>query len=141
MPIPARFLPATQAALRIAAGAAFFSHGAQKMLGWFGGVGPDGGTVDFMTRFGVAGVIELVAGACILLGCGTRLAAFIASGEMAVAYFWMHAGRSGSLWWWENRGELVLLYAFVFLVFAAWGAGPLSIDAWMARRRTGAGAG
>lgn len=128
MPIPDKFLPWTQAALRIAAGAAFFSHGAQKLFGWFGGMGPNGGTVELMSRFGAAGVIETVAGLCILIGLGTRWAAFIASGEMAVAYFWMHASRSGSLWWWENRGELVMLYSFIFLVFAAWGSGPLSVD-------------
>lgn len=136
-PLNARHLPTTQAALRIAAGLAYFSHGAQKLFGWFGGVGPDGGTAELMSRFGAAGVIEFVAGACIVLGCFTRLAAFIASGEMAVAYFWMHAGGSGSIWWWQNRGELVMLYSFIFLVFAAWGAGPLSIDASLARRRGG----
>lgn len=134
-PLPARYLPTTQAALRIGAGLAYFSHGAQKLFGWFGGVGPDGGTVELMSRFGAAGVIEVVAGACIVLGLGTRLAAFLASGEMAVAYFWMHAGQSGKIWWWENRGELVLLYSFIFLVFAAWGAGPASVDGWLAGRR------
>lgn len=135
MPIPDKFLPWTQAALRIAAGAAFFSHGAQKLFGWFGGMGPNGGTVELMSRFGAAGVIETVAGLCILLGCGTRWAAFIASGEMAVAYFWMHASRNGSLWWWENRGEVVMLYSFIFLVFAAWGGGPLSVDGALAKKK------
>jgi putative oxidoreductase len=137
-PLNARFLPGTQAALRIVAGAAFFSHGAQKLLGWFGGFGPDGGTAELMSRFGAAGVIELVAGFCILIGFGTRLAAFIASGEMAVAYFWMHAAGRGSIWWWENGGETVMLFCFIFLVFAAWGAGPLSVDAQLSERRRGA---
>ena len=136
-PLNARFLPATQAALRIAAGAAYFSHGAQKLLGWFGGTGPDGGTVELMSRFGAAGVIETVAGLCIMIGFGTRLAAFIASGEMAVAYFWMHAARAGNIWWWENGGEVVMLFSFIFLVFAAWGPGPLSVDAQLARRSRG----
>lgn len=135
-PLPTKYLPAAQSALRIVAGAAFFSHGAQKLLGWFGGMGPDGGTVELMSRFGAAGVIELVAGLCIMIGLGTRLMAFIASGEMAVAYFWMHVARNGDLWWWQNRGELVMLYAFIFLVFAAWGAGSFSVDSWLARRRT-----
>lgn len=132
-----RHLPATQAALRIAAGLAFMSHGAQKLLGWFGGMGPNGGTAELMSRFGVAGVIELFGGACIVLGLGTRFAAFLASGEMAVAYFWMHVGGSGKLWWWQNRGEVPLLYSFIFLLFAAWGAGPASVDAWLASRRRG----
>jgi putative oxidoreductase len=134
-PLNQRFLPATQAALRIVAGLAFFSHGAQKLLGWFGGMGPNGGTVELMSRFGAAGIIETVCGALLVLGFSTRLVAFITSGEMAVTYLWMHAGRSGHLWWWANRGEVPLLYCFIWLVFAAWGAGPLSIDAWLASRR------
>jgi putative oxidoreductase len=133
-PIPDRFLPVAQAALRIVAGAAFFSHGAQKILGWFGGFGPEGGTAELMSRFGAAGMIELVAGFLIMIGLLTRLAAFIASGEMAVAYFWMHAAGSGSIWWWANRGEMVMLFSFIFLVYAAWGAGPFSVDAAMAGR-------
>ncbi|MEZ4411769.1 MAG: DoxX family protein [Gemmatimonadales bacterium] len=135
-PTNSRYLPAAQTALRIAAGLTYFSHGAQKLFGWFGGMGSDGGTVDLMTRFGAAGVIEVVAGTCLVLGLGTRLAAFIASGEMAVAYFWVHAANSGQIWWWSNRGEMVLLYSFIWLTFAAWGAGPYSLDAWLARGRS-----
>jgi putative oxidoreductase len=138
-PLNDRYRPVTQAALRIAAGAAYFSHGAQKLFGWFGGVGPDGGAAELMSRFGAAGVIEVVAGFCILIGFGTRLAAFIASGEMAVAYFWMHTARNGSIWWWENQGEVVMLFCFIFLAFAAWGAGPLSVDKQLAKRRRGLG--
>ncbi len=136
-PLHERYLPYTQAALRIVAGLAFFSHGAQKIFGWFGGVGPDGGTAELMSRYGAAGVIELTMGLCIALGLFTRLAAFIASGEMAVAYFWIHTGGSGKLLWWENRGELVMLYCFIFLLFAAWGAGPLSLDARMSGGKRG----
>ena len=133
-PIPERFLPATHAALRIAAGLAYVSHGAQKILGWFGGFGPDGGTVEMMSRFGAAGSIELICGALITIGFGTRWAAFIASGEMAVAYFWIHSA-GGKILWWENRGELVMLYSFIFLALSAWGSGPLSVDAAMAKRK------
>jgi putative oxidoreductase len=121
--------------LRIVAGLAFFSHGAQKLFGWFGGTGPDGGTVELMSRFGIAGVVETVGGAFLVLGLFTRVVAFLASGEMAVAYFWMHAAGSGSIWWWENRGEMVMLYSFIWLFFAAYGAGPYSLDAWIAGRR------
>ncbi|HEX9729698.1 MAG TPA: DoxX family protein [Gemmatimonadales bacterium] len=124
-----------QNALRIAAGLAFFSHGAQKMFGWFGGFGADGGTVDLMSRFGIAGTVEVTAGALIALGLFTRPAAFVASGEMAVAYFWMHWWRSGEMWWWENRGETVLLYSFIWLLFAAWGGGTFSLDAWLTKRK------
>lgn len=133
-PIPERYLPAAHAALRIAAGLAYCSHGAQKMLGWLGGFGPDGGTAELMSRFGAAGTIELICGTLIAMGFGTRWAAFIASGEMAVAYFWIHTGGSGKMFWWENRGELVMLYSFIFLVLAVWGAGPFSVDNALARR-------
>ena len=129
--------PIAHSALRIAAGLAYFSHGAQKLLGWFGGFGPEGGAVDLMSRFGAAGAIETVAGTLLVLGFMTRPAAFIASGEMAVTYFWMHWGRSGDMWWWDNRGEIPLLYAFIWLMFVAIGSGPFSVDRWLARRRTG----
>ncbi len=134
MAIPPKYLPATQAALRIAAGAAFWTHGAQKLLGWFGGFG-QAGTAPLMSRFGAAGVIEFTCGLLIMLGAGTRYAAFIASGEMAVAYFWMHMGSSGNLFWWQNRGETVMLFSFIFLVYSAWGAGPLSVDSALEKRR------
>lgn len=136
----AKFRTIAHNALRIAAGAAYFSHGAQKLFGWFGGFGPDGGTVELMTRFGAAGVIEVVCGAAIILGLLTRPLAFIASGEMAVAYFWMHVGGSGELFWWANRGELVMVYSFLWLFYAAHGAGSFSLDAWLAGRRTVAAA-
>ena len=120
-------------ALRIAAGLGYFSHGAQKMFGWFGGFGPDGGTAELMTRFGAAGVIEVVCGAALVLGVLTRPVAFVAAGEMAVAYFWMHVSPSGELFWWANGGELAMVYAFTWLFFAFRGAGPFSVDAWRAR--------
>jgi putative oxidoreductase len=116
-------------ALRIAAGLAYFSHGAQKLFGWFGGIDGQGASAELMSRFGAAAVIETTAGLCIALGLFTRLVAFIASGEMAVGYFWMHAMTSGSIWWWVNRGEVLMLFSFIFLYFAARGPGPISIDA------------
>lgn len=134
-PMNGRLAPAALTALRLAAGATYFSHGAAKLFGWFGGMGPDGGTVELMTRYGAAGIIEAVAGACLLLGVATRVAALIASGEMAVAYWWIHVGGSGPVWWWRNHGEMAMLYCFIWLLFAAWGAGPWSIDGWLARRR------
>jgi putative oxidoreductase len=130
-----RFRTVPQTALRVAAGLTYFVHGAQKILGWFGGFGPDGGTADLLSRFGAAGAIEAVVGCCMMLGIATRPLALIASGEMAVAYFWMHWGGSGHMWWWVNRGELVMLYSFIWLLFAAWGPGPFSVDAWLQRRR------
>lgn len=129
-PIDNKHLPTAQAALRVAAGLAYFSHGAMKTFGWFGGE-----TVELMSRWGVAGVIEVIAGALLIIGLGTKLVAFIASGEMAVAYFWIHTGGDLNIWWWNNGGETAMLFCFIWLVFAAWGAGPFSID----RRREAQG--
>ena len=123
-PLPDRFLPHAQALLRILAGLGFFTHGAQKLFGWFGATG----TVSITSIYGAAGVIETVAGLMIAAGLLTRLAAFFAAGEMAVAYFWVHA-MGGGLFWWSNQGELAMLYAAIFLAFAAWGPGPFSLDA------------
>jgi putative oxidoreductase len=124
-----RFRGIVHAALRIAAGLTYFAHGAQKLLGWFGGFGPNGGTADFLSRFGAAGVIETVTSVFLVLGLFGRPMAFVASGEMAVAYFWMHVSTSGHLFWWRNHGELPILYSFIWLLFAAWGPGPFSLDA------------
>lgn len=127
---PRAFEDVTLAALRIFAGLGYFSHGAQKIFGWFGGFGPDGGTADLMTRFGAAGVIEVVCGIAIILGLFTRPLAFLASGQMAVAYFWAHVAGQGSLWWWANGGELPMVYSFLWLYIAVRGAGSFSVDAW-----------
>jgi putative oxidoreductase len=126
-------------ALRIAAGLAYFSHGAQKLLGWFGGFGPGGGSAELMSRFGVAGTIETTGGALLIMGLFTRPVAFIASGEMAVTYFWMHWGGSGQVFWWQNHGEVPLLYCFIWFLFAAWGPGAFSLDAWIRKQPTPSG--
>ena len=85
-----------------------------------------------------AGLIELVLGILITVGLFTRIAAFVASGEMAFAYFWMHwpmlKGPSASFWPIANGGELAVLYCFGFLLLAGMGAGAWSVDA---RRRVG----
>ena len=70
----------------------------------------------------------------ILLGWLTAPVAFILAGEMAVAYFWKHVPGRG-FWHWQNRGELVALYSFVFLFLATVGGGSFSIDAWLAKRK------
>ena len=87
-----------QTALRIAAGLAYFSHATQKLFGWFGGFGPEHGAAELMSRFGLAGALETVFATCLILGLFTRAAAFLASGEMAVTYFWIHWGGSGKMW-------------------------------------------
>jgi putative oxidoreductase len=125
---------ATHNLLRIMAGFAFAQHGAAKLFGVLGGVGPSGGPVELMSIMGLAGVIEFFGGILILVGLLTRPVAFLASGEMAFAYFMSHFPRGFlSL---ENRGEPALLFCFIFLFFAAHGAGSFSIDALFARRRS-----
>ena len=117
--------------LRIVAGITIFTAGSAKLFGWFGGFG-ESGTAELFSRFGVAGVVETICGALIVVGLFTRQAAFLLSGLLAVAYFWIHAWGE-SLWWWQNGGRNAMLYSFLFLFFAVWGGGPYSIDA----KRTG----
>jgi putative oxidoreductase len=116
-----RFAPQFYALLRIVAGFMFACHGAQKVLGLLGGK-----QQPMFTMPWTAGMIELVCGLLILVGLLTSFAAFIASGEMAVAYFMAHQG-TGMLPI-QNRGELAALYAFVFLYIASRGAGPWGVD-------------
>jgi putative oxidoreductase len=115
------------ALLRIVAGLLFACHGAQKLFGVLGGVGEQPGTaVPLYSLAGLAGGIELVGGLCITLGLLTSYAAFIASGEMAAAYFTAHAPRG--FWPLQNNGELAILYCFLFLYMAARGAGIWSLE-------------
>ena len=125
----------THALLRIASGLFFTLHGAQKLLGWFGGPGGQGGTVELMSLYGLAGVLELVGGVLIIIGLFTGPVAFLLSGEMAVAYFMTHI--PNGIWPIENGGEPAALFSFIFLFLAFNGAGPLSVD--LARSRSGGG--
>ncbi len=121
MPNPlARHAELLFALLRIVAGFLFACHGAQKLLGVLGGER----ATDAL--YLTAGAIELFGGTLIAVGLLTAPAAFIASGEMAAAYFISHA--PSSFWPILNDGELAALYAFLFLYIAARGAGPLSVD-------------
>lgn len=117
-----RFAPQLYAVLRIVAGLMFAMHGTQKLLGWPGGKGPVG---DAVMKLG--GAIELVTGLLIAIGLLTGFAAFLASGEMAVAYFWKHA--PNGFWPILNHGEDAVLYCFLFLFMAAYGSGIWSVDA------------
>jgi putative oxidoreductase len=110
------------AALRIVAGLLFACHGAQKVFGVFGGPHPD----LPIAMVWAAGLIELVGGALVAIGLQTRWAAFVCSGQMAVAYFMVHQARG--LFPIENGGEPAALYSFVFLLIAVRGAGTWSID-------------
>jgi putative oxidoreductase len=116
-----RFAPQIYALLRVISGLLFAVHGAQKLLGVLGGQ-----QVPIMSQFGLAGVIELVGGLMIAAGVFASLAAFVASGEMAVAYFQAHAPKA--FWPVLNGGELAVLYCFVFLYVAARGNGIWSVQ-------------
>lgn len=117
------YRPYIYALLRMAAGLLFFLHGLPKLFGGFGRPAP----VELMSQMGLAGIIEVIGGAMIGLGLFTSPVAFLASGQMAVAYFQAHAPRG--LWPIMNGGELAALFCFVFLYFAAAGSGRWSIDA------------
>ena len=110
--------------LRIASGLLFLQHGTAKWLGV--PALPQYANFSITTLSGVAGAIELVAGALLVLGLFTRPIAFVASGLMAAAYFIAHA--STSFFPIVNRGELAALYCFVFLYLAASGGGAWSLD-------------
>ncbi len=125
--------PVTFALLRGVTGLLFLMHGAQKLLGAFGGVDGAGASVPLATQIGVAGGLELVGGALILIGLFTRPVAFLLAGEMAVAYFQVHF--PNAFWPIENHGELAVLYCFIFLFIAAHGAGAYSVDAVINQRR------
>jgi putative oxidoreductase len=126
--------------LRVVSGLLFMQAGGLKMLDWFGGIPPEhGGHPVFLSQIWVGGMLELVGGALVLIGLCTRPVAFVLSGEMAVAYFQFH--QPGGLWPAQNHGEPAVLFCFIFLFFAAHGAGPWSLDRLIARRRAGAPAG
>jgi putative oxidoreductase len=121
------------ALLRVVSGLLFFFHGLQKLTGVYmpfprPAVG---------TQLWIGAIIELVAGMAIALGFRTTLAAFLASGTMAVAYIQFHwkLALGSQFFPAVNQGELALLYSFLFLYVASRGAGPWSLDG---RLRAGA---
>ena len=130
----ASYEPYARSALRIVAGFTFSLHGAQKLLGVLGGMGGKGAKTAFLSQMWFAGVIEGVGGLLILLGLFTIPVAFLASGEMAVAYFKAH----WPLGFWPilNRGELAAVYCFLFLYFFTAGPGPWSLDALFRKKPT-----
>lgn len=120
-----RYADQSYAILRVVVGVLFLFHGLQKVLGFLAEAAQPIGS-----QLWIGGVIELIAGALIVIGFKTRWAAFIASGMMAVGYFQFH---------WEfqfgpeffpivNRGELAVVYCFLFLFIACRGAGIWAID-------------
>src|SRR4051812_16600775 len=119
-----RWQPQLLALLRIVAGLLFLEHGLSKFFG-FPVPFPMPGPLPPLLM--AAGVIECMAGALVTLGLFTRVAAFVASGEMAAAYFIQHLPQS--FWPLANKGEGAILFCFIFLYLAAAGPGAWSVDA------------
>lgn len=142
-PLMQRVQPITYNALRIVAGLAFMTHGGAKLFGLFSERPPMAPLFqfgEFLARFwplGMAGILEFFGGALMVMGLFAPQVAFVLAGEMAVTYFWQHFGLGkNSLWWWANRGELPLLYCYIWLFFWGNGSGSFSLDAWVARGKS-----
>lgn len=116
------YAPQALAVLRIVTAILFILHGTQKIIGF----PASDMTPPLMSLFGAAGLIEIVAGLLILVGFFTRPAAFVAAGEMAVAYWMVHA--PGSLFPSINQGDAAILFCFVFLYLVFSGPGAWSIN-------------
>ncbi len=130
-----KYAPIALALLRIVAALLFIEHGTQKFFDFppSGRPGPAGGLPPL---FIVAGTIETLGGLLVLVGLFSRYAAFIMSGEMAVAFWMGHFGRSGSIFPLVNMGEAAVLFCFIFLYIFIAGPGAWSIDGMRAARRS-----
>jgi putative oxidoreductase len=123
-----RYADTVYCLMRLIVGLLFACHGGQKILGFPGG---GHGTPEGLMLLG--GWIELVCGFLMAFGLLTRIAAFIASGEMAVGYFMFHA--PNAFYPIVNKGEFAVALCFIFLFMVFYGPGWLSIDALIARSR------
>jgi putative oxidoreductase len=119
-----RWTPRVLSVLRIITAFLLIAHGAQKLFGFLAPPQTAGQSLPPLML--VAGVLEFFGGLLLLLGLFTRPVAFILSGFMAVAYFMAHA--PGGFWPLQNKGELAVLYCFVFLFLAVAGGGEWSVD-------------
>ena len=120
-----RYEPIAAGVLRIMTGLLFLEHGLQKFLSFPPGERAGSGwAFDNMGAY--AGIFELLCGLLVTIGLLTRPAAFLASGAMAVAYFYAHAPQN--FWPVNNMGDAAILYCFVFLYFVFRGPGALSVE-------------
>ena len=120
----ARYESQALGVLRIVTALLFIGHAMVKLFGFPPGAAP--GPQALTSLFGVAGVIELIVGVMILIGWFTRPAAFLAAGEMAVGYWMIHAPQSPFPI--ANKGELAILFCFMFLYLMFSGPGAWSVD-------------
>jgi len=123
--------PQALAALRIIAGLLFLAHGLVKLFGFPEGAQP--GEVPLLSLLGIGAVIEVATGSLLILGLFTRPAAFIASGQMAVAYWMFHA--PSSPYPATNGGDAAILFCFIFLYLMAAGPGAWSLDERLSKPR------
>jgi len=124
-----RYTPYVLSIVRIVAALLFLEHGLAKLVGF----PPNGAIRALFTLSWFSGAIELAAGALLTLGLATRTVAFIASGEMAFAYFLSHAPHG--FFPLLNGGDAAILYCFIFFYLAFAGGGPWSLDAYLKARR------
>ena len=123
--------------LRVAAGLMMLQAGGRTLFGWFGGLPAGMPPVELMSQGGIGAVLQVVGGGLMMIGLFARPTAFILSGEMAVAYWQFHfMTHEGWTWPGENDGMPAALLSLIFLLFAAQGAGMLSIDEGRALRRS-----
>jgi putative oxidoreductase len=122
--IPSTWAGPLMSLMRVVFGLLYFMHGTQKFFDW-----PAPFPMDFalLSKFGIGGGLELVAGALLMLGLFTRPVAFLAAGHMAVTFFMMHVP-NGGFWPLQNGGEAPVLLCFAFLFFAAAGPGTIAMD-------------
>jgi putative oxidoreductase len=125
---PDRWIPVMLSVLRVITALLFLEHGSQKLLAF----PPAAAGPPLASLLGVQGLLELVGGALLVIGLFTRAVAFILSGDMAVAYFMVHAPKS--FFPVLNGGDSAILYCFVFLTLAVVGGGALGVDALRRRR-------
>ena len=126
-----RFAPQLQSLIRVIFGLMFIEHGTQKLFG-FPPLPAEMAHMHVPDQFKpvllAAAVIEIMTGTLMTLGFFSRWAAFLASGEMAVAYWLGHAMARGSLFPATNAGDAAVLYCFIFLYLAAAGPGPIAVN-------------
>jgi putative oxidoreductase len=126
----AAWAPRALSVFRIITGLMIIEHGMAKIIGY--PVVPTFANLQPLSLIGAAGFIELIGGALLILGLFTQPAAFILSGEMAVAYFMVHAPKG--FYPLLNGGTLAIMYCFACLYLSTAGAGPWSVDAAMKRK-------
>ena len=127
--IPASWGPALHALLRVVTGLLFLEHGTSKVLNFPINEALSGMYAQMGAMTQVTAAFEIIGGVLIIVGAFTRLTAFVLAGFMAVGFWMIHVGMSKTIFPMINQGEAAVFFTFIFLYFAAVGAGPYSVDA------------